>query len=269
MRPAIEAIGVAKSFERKQVLNGASLSIRPGELVALVGPSGAGKSTLFRCISGLTAPDAGEVRVLGTPLTGLGARDLARVRRRIGVVFQQYNLVRRLSALDNVLAGRLADAAAWRVALWRFSRSDRLLAAAALDRVGLLDYAHRRASTLSGGQQQRVAIARALAQESSVILADEPVASLDPENAEVILTLLKQLAAEKGLAVCCTLHQHALAKRFCDRILELRDGRIGHRKEGILPAVVDAREPASSVHGSLDSYAAFSPAGPHRRWVEA
>ncbi|ESR24636.1 phosphonate ABC transporter ATP-binding protein [Lutibaculum baratangense] len=268
MKPAIEAIDLAKSFESNTVLDGASLSIRPGEFVALVGPSGAGKSTLFRCMTGLTAPDAGEVRVAGVPLGGLRARDLARVRRRIGVVFQQYNLVRRLSALDNVLAGRLADAAAWRVALGRFSRSDRLLAAAALDRVGLLDHAHQRASTLSGGQQQRVAIARALAQESSVILADEPVASLDPDSAEMVLTLLKQLTAEKGLAICCTLHQHALAERFCDRILELRGGRIGLQDEAV-PSFARAWQSLSPVRVSQNAGTSLSPEGRHRRRVEA
>jgi phosphonate transport system ATP-binding protein len=152
--------------------------------------------------------------------------ELRLVRRNIGLVFQQHNLIRRRSALDNVLAGRLGHVSLWRVMAGRFERADRQRAFAALDRVGLLDFADRRADRLSGGQQQRVAIARVLAQESSVILADEPIASLDPAAAVSVLSLLRDIAHEGGITVLCSLHQVDLVPGFADRVLALRDGRL-------------------------------------------
>lgn len=154
-------------------------------------------------------------------------RALTSARKQIGVVFQQFNLVRRLTALENVLAGRLGATPLWRVALRRFSAADISRAVSTLDAVGLASQIHQRADTLSGGQQQRVAIARALVQESRVILADEPVASLDPDTAASVLALLKSLTQERGIAVLCTLHQPHLAERFADRIVAMNAGRIG------------------------------------------
>ncbi|QJE74275.1 phosphonate ABC transporter ATP-binding protein [Aerophototrophica crusticola] len=210
----------------RPVLSGVDLAVRPGEVVALLGPSGAGKTTLFRCVAGLDAPDGGRVTVDRAELTALAGRPLAQARRRVALVYQQFNLLRRLSALDNVLAGRLHTIPLWRAALRRFPDADRQAALGALDRVGLLDKAYARADRLSGGQQQRVALARALVQDAALLLADEPVASLDPETASGVMALLRELAAERGLAVLVSLHQVDQALAFADRVLGLSAGRI-------------------------------------------
>lgn len=223
-RLAVERL--SKRYGTRVALDGVTLGIAPGEMVAVLGPSGAGKSTLLRCIARLTEPDAGHIRIDGQAIDGLGRRELAQARRDIGLVFQQFNLIGRRSALDNVLTGRLGAMPLWRVLTRRFAEDDVARAHAALAAVGLTRHAGQRGDTLSGGQQQRTAIARALAQESRVLLADEPVASLDPDNASAILDLLRRLAHERGLAVLATLHQPDLAHRYADRIVEMRDGRI-------------------------------------------
>jgi phosphonate transport system ATP-binding protein len=202
-----------------------SFSVDPGEFVAVLGPSGAGKTTLFRCLTGLTRPDAGSVVVRGHDICRIRGRALRVARHEIALIFQQFNLVRRLTAHHNVLAGRLATVATWRVLARRFAKPDRQRALACLDAVGLLDRADARADQLSGGQQQRVAIARALAQEATVILADEPVASLDPESASVVLETLHAVA-RTGVAVVASLHQVHLATSYADRIVALRAGRV-------------------------------------------
>jgi phosphonate transport system ATP-binding protein len=202
-----------------------SFAVAPGEFVAVLGPSGAGKTTLFRCLTGLTAPDAGSVIVRGRDICTMRGRELRAARREVALIFQQFNLVRRLSALHNVLAGRLARLPTWRVLVHRFARPDRQRALACLDAVGLLDRAYARADQLSGGQQQRVAIARALAQEATVILADEPVASLDPESAATVLDTLRAVA-RTGVAVVASLHQVQFAASYADRIIALRAGRV-------------------------------------------
>ena len=196
----------------------------PGEFVAVLGPSGAGKTTLFRCLTGLTRPDHGTVRIDGQDIWA-GARELRAARQTVALIFQQFNLIRRLTALQNVLVGRLAHVSTWRVLLRRFTRADRQRALRCLDTVGLLDKAAVRADQLSGGQQQRVAIARALAQNARVILADEPVASLDPESAATVLASLRS-AVGAGVAVVASLHQVHLARAYADRILALRAGRL-------------------------------------------
>jgi phosphonate transport system ATP-binding protein len=224
--PAIEVQGLGMRYDGKAVLQDIGFKVTPGEVVVLLGPSGAGKTTLFRCLTRLVEAESGEIRVLGRAIRGLKPRALRRARRDVGLVFQQHNLIRRRSALDNVLAGRLAEVALWRVASRRFGAAERQRAYAALDRVGLLDIAHRRADRLSGGQQQRVAIARVLAQESRVILADEPVASLDPSSAVAILSLLRDVARQDGIAVLCSLHQVDLVQGFADRVIGLRGGRL-------------------------------------------
>lgn len=219
----VEALG--KRFGAVAALEDVSLSVAPGEVVALLGPSGAGKSTLFRCITRLVVPDAGRIEVLGQDMAGLRGGALRAARRDIGLIFQQFNLIGRVTAIDNVLAGRMGYAPTWRVALRRFTQADRQLALAALDRVGLLDKAYQRADRLSGGQQQRVAIARVLTQRARLVLADEPVASLDPRSAENVLGALRTIAREDGIAVVCALHQVDLARRFTDRVVALRGGR--------------------------------------------
>lgn len=224
--PVLAIRGLSKSFGTRQVLNDVSFDIAPGEFVVVLGPSGTGKSTLFRCITRLTEPDRGEVRCDGVTVTGLKGRGLPEFRRHVGFVFQQFNLVKRLNAIDNVLAGRLADAPLWRVLLRRFDESDRQYALNCLDAVDLLDYAYCRADSLSGGQQQRVAIARALAQGGKMIIADEPIASLDPETALGVLRTLKNIAHQRRIGILCSLHQAELATQMADRILGFRDGRL-------------------------------------------
>jgi phosphonate transport system ATP-binding protein len=206
-------------------LDGVSFAVRPGEFVAVLGPSGAGKTTLFRCVTGLTRPDAGSVLVDSGDICRLRGHDLRAARRELALIFQQFNLIRRLTAIQNVLAGRLAQLPTWRVLSRRFARPDRQLALRCLDAVGLLDRAYARADQLSGGQQQRVAIARALAQEAKVILADEPVASLDPESATSVLATLRTVAGT-GVAVVASLHQVHLAMTYADRIVALRAGQV-------------------------------------------
>jgi phosphonate transport system ATP-binding protein len=220
-----QADGLTKRYAPDVIaLADVSFAVRPGEFVAVLGPSGAGKTTLFRCLTGLTRPDHGDVHIVGRDIWG-SPRDLRQARRAVALIFQQFNLIRRLPALENVLVGRLAVVPTWRVLLRRFARRDRQLALRCLDTVGLVERAYTRADELSGGQQQRVAIARALAQEAKVILADEPVASLDPESAATVLESLRSAVAT-GVAVVASLHQVHLARAYADRIVALRNGRI-------------------------------------------
>jgi len=218
----LEVAGLAKSYNGKSALADIGFKVPAGEFVAVLGPSGAGKTTLFRCMTGLLRPDRGTVRAGDLDVTQLRGRE----RRHVAVVFQQFNLVSRLSALDNVLSGRLGHVPAWRGWVRRFERNDRLLALDCLDRVGLLDKAGQRADTLSGGEQQRVAIARALAQQPDAIVADEPVASLDPKIGSEILDLLRGICHRDGVAVVCSLHQMHFAQTYADRIVGLARGRL-------------------------------------------
>jgi phosphonate transport system ATP-binding protein len=225
-RPVLRLVSVSKRFPSRTVLDAVSLEIGAGEFTVLVGASGAGKSTLFRCITRLLRPDAGRIEMDGIDMTDLDGRKLRDMRCKIGLIFQQFNLIGRMSALDNVLVGRLGTAATWRVLARRFGRPDRQRALAALDRVALIEKAYQRADTLSGGEQQRIAIARVLAQEAKIILADEPVSSLDPSAAHNVLDVLKQVARAYRIAVLCCLHQTDLACRYADRIVGLREGRL-------------------------------------------
>ncbi|WP_376985056.1 phosphonate ABC transporter ATP-binding protein [Bosea sp. R86505] len=224
--PALALDSVTKRYGSMLALDAVSFSLQPGEFVALLGPSGAGKSTVFRCLSKLVSPESGSVMVAGRDLADLRGRELRRLRRNIGLIFQQFNLIGRMSAIDNVLAGRLGHVATWRVVARRFPASERQRALSCLNRVGMLAQAYQRADSLSGGQQQRVAIARVLAQESTILLADEPVSSLDPRSAESVLGSLRDIAAEHGIAVLCALHQVEYARRFADRVVALRDGKL-------------------------------------------
>ncbi len=219
-RLEVEALG--KSFGGPSTISEVSFRVHAAEFVAVLGPSGAGKTTLFRCIAGLIAPSEGRIRVLGADTRELRRRQ----RSNIAVVFQQFNLIGRRSALGNVLAGRLGHVRTWRGITGRFSRQDKLWALECLDRVGMLDHAERRADTLSGGQQQRVAIARAIAQRPSVILADEPVSSLDPQTSRDVLDLLRDICSRERVAVVCSLHQVGLARAYADRIVGLSHGHV-------------------------------------------
>jgi phosphonate transport system ATP-binding protein len=207
-------------------LQGVSLDIRRGEFVVVVGSSGAGKSTFLRTVNGLTPLTAGSVEVAGQPVPRGQGRDLRRLRARIGMVFQDFRLVRRVSVLSNVLIGRVAHVPAWRSVLSLWPKSDVELAMSALDRVGILDKAYTRAGQLSGGQQQRVGIARALAQEPEVILADEPVASLDPVTCHQVMEDLLRINRELGITTLVNLHFLDLARRYGQRIIGLQQGRL-------------------------------------------
>jgi len=226
MRPTLAVARLTKRFGDFVALAGASLEVAAGEVVVVLGPSGSGKSTLLRCITRLTEPDSGSVQINGRALQALGAAELGLARGDIGVVFQQFNLIRRRSALANVMTAALPSLPLWRVASGRYPKEMKERAEASLCAVGLATQRDQRADTLSGGQQQRVAIARALMRDSRVLLADEPVASLDPDSARVVLGIIRKLASTRGLAVLCTLHQPSLAAEFADRILYKRSGQI-------------------------------------------
>jgi phosphonate transport system ATP-binding protein len=230
MNAVIRVDSLNKTFAGKRALHDLALSVQPGEMVALIGASGSGKSTLLRHIAGLACCDrsGGNVEVLGREVQSAGRLngDVRRLRADIGYIFQQFNLVSRLSVLDNVLLGFLGRMPRWRGSLGMFTVEQKQQALAALERVGLASRADQRASTLSGGQQQRVAIARALTQQAEVILADEPIASLDPESARKVMEILADINQRDGKTVVVTLHQVDYALRYCGRAVALKDGRI-------------------------------------------
>jgi len=207
-------------------VDGIDLTIGAGEFVVILGRSGAGKTTFLRALNRLVEPTAGTVHVDGRAITGADAATLRTLRRQIGMVFQQFNLVRRVSVLDNVLAGRLGWARSLPTLLGRFGAEDRRIAHECLAQVGLADFAARRADTLSGGEQQRVAIARALAQAPSVILADEPTASLDPALTGSIMDLLKTINVRRGLTLVVSQHQLETALAYATRVVGFRRGRV-------------------------------------------
>jgi phosphonate transport system ATP-binding protein len=227
---AIEVRAAAKTFGAQRALDGVTLSVAKGEMVGLIGPSGAGKSTLLRAINGLTLLDGGdgEVSACGSLVQRAGriADDVRGVRARIGLIFQQFNLVGRLSLFTNAALGLLGRTPFWRGLLGLWTADERRSVMAALARVGVAEQAGQSASTLSGGQQQRAAIARALVQEAEVVLADEPVASLDPVAARRVMDLLAELNRERGLTVLVSLHQVDYALRYCRRIVALKAGRV-------------------------------------------
>ena len=210
----------------RRALDDVSLQVYPGQLVVVLGANGSGKSTLLRCAVRLIDPTGGSVRVAGQDLARLNGRELREARQSVGMIFQSANLVRRRTALVNVAAGSLGRHHDLATAFGRLPRDELLYAATLLDRLGLLHLAHKRADTLSGGEAQRVAIGRALAQRPRVLLADEPIASLDPQAAEDVLRLLRELATVEHLGVVCVLHQPALAISHAHRLVGLRHGRV-------------------------------------------
>jgi phosphonate transport system ATP-binding protein len=214
----------------RKALDEINLRVGSGEMVALIGASGSGKSTLLRHIAGFVAsdPQPSQIEILGRPIQQNGriVREVRRIRRDIGFVFQQFNLVHRLTVETNVLIGALARLPLWRRLTGCFPRAERDLSAAALTEVGIGDKAFERAANLSGGQQQRAALARALVQRARLILADEPIASLDPESSRRVMDMLRMLNRNHGLTVVVSLHQVDIAMQYCPRTVALRDGRV-------------------------------------------
>jgi phosphonate transport system ATP-binding protein len=234
----LEVRNLSKSFVAgKSVLRGIGFQVYRGEFLAIVGGSGAGKSTLLRCINRLIEPSGGEILVSPEPFAlagggekvdvlGMGSRELRLFRRRVGMIFQQFNIVKRLTVIENVLSGALGSQPWLRSSLRVFSRAEKMRALENLRRVGLLEHAYKRADELSGGEQQRVAIARTLMQEPVVILADEPVASLDPKLSRVVLEILRRICREDGITALVSLHTLEMTRQFSDRVVGLRQGEV-------------------------------------------
>lgn len=246
--------GLTKRYSGKNIagselaLDNVDLIVPKGQLMALIGPSGAGKSTLIRCVNRLVEPTAGQIALDGTAVTGAGAAALRRARRRMGMIFQEYALVERLTVMENVLSGRLGYVGFWASWARRFPRADIQEAFRLLHRVGLHGMADKRADELSGGQRQRVGICRALIQQPSLLLVDEPTASLDPKTSRQIMRLLVELCAERNLAAIVNIHDVALAQMFVRRIVGLRAGRV------VFDGSPDALTPdiLTSVYGEED-----------------
>lgn len=222
----LEFRATTRRFDTVIAVDNVSLAIAPGTMVGIIGRSGAGKSTLLRLINRLVEPSEGQIRFNGREVTGLAGRDLRAWRSRCAMIFQQFNLTGRLDVLTNVLVGRLGHLATIPAILGWFSALDRAMAVQALDRLDMLDQAFQRVDTLSGGQQQRVAIARALVQKPALILADEPIASLDPRSATSVMQALRRINREDGITVLCNLHSLSAAREYCDRIVGMAAGRI-------------------------------------------
>jgi phosphonate transport system ATP-binding protein len=219
--------GLSKSYVTgTPVLRDVSLEVAASGITAIIGASGTGKSTLIRCVNRLVEPTSGEILFEGADLARLSGAALRRARRHIGMVFQEYNLVERLTVMENLLSGRLGYVSAWRAWRRKFPPEDIRRAYELLDVVGLAGFAHQRADALSGGQRQRVGIARAVMQEPKLLLADEPTSSLDPKTSVEIMDLLVDIARSRGIPVLVNMHDVELARRFADRIIGMREGSV-------------------------------------------
>ena len=278
----IQVEGLTKSFSKfRPALNDVSLEIGSGEMVALIGASGSGKSTLIRHIAGLEHGDResrSRIVIDGQAIQESGhlSANAKVMRRDIGVIFQQFNLVGRLGVLTNVLTGVLGRIPRWRGTLGLFSVEEKMLAMQALARVGIAETARQRASTLSGGQQQRAAISRALVQQAKILLADEPIASLDPASAKRVMETLAQINREDGMTVVVSLHQVEYARRYCRRTIALKDGQVAFDgpSEALSNAALrelygDASEelilPEAPPSLAPQARPEFAPTGPARR----
>ncbi len=222
----LEIAGLSKHFGATKAVDDANLSIERGEFVGVIGRSGAGKSTLLRLINRLIDPTLGSISFDGTDITKLKGKELRKWRRNCAMIFQQFNLVERLDVITNVLVGRISEHGLFSSTAMRFSDQERAMAAKALDRLDMVPFALQRAGTLSGGQQQRVAIARALVQNPKIMLADEPIASLDPGNATRVMEALRTINNEDGLTVLVNLHTLDTAREYCSRVIAMREGKI-------------------------------------------
>jgi phosphonate transport system ATP-binding protein len=243
--PAVSVDDVTKRFGEVTALDDVSITVSEGEFVVLLGPSGAGKSTLLRVLNGLSEPTSGSVTIGGDPIDG--------AESEVGMVFQMHYLIENLSAYRNALTGALPRTGLLRSLLTLYDRSDKRAALEALDTVGLLDFARQRAGSMSGGQKQRVGIARALVQDPDLLLADEPVSSLDPKAARDVMSYMKQAATERNLTTVASLHQVNLAREFGDRFVGLRDGEVvfDGGQEELTMDVVDRIYYGSAAEGSV------------------
>jgi phosphonate transport system ATP-binding protein len=220
----LEVKNLRAAYGERQILKGVSFSLQADDFFAIIGPSGAGKSTLIRCVNRLVEPSSGQILLDGTDLARLDPARLRGARRHIGMIFQEFNLIERLSVLDNVLTGRLGYTGTLRSVLRLFTREDIAKALTLLDRVGLREHVDKRADRLSGGQRQRVGIARALMQDPRLLLVDEPTSSLDPKIAREVMGLIREIARELRVPVLCNIHDVTLAREFCTHIIGLQDG---------------------------------------------
>ena len=207
-----------------EILKGVSLSVDKGDFLAIIGPSGAGKSTLIRCINRLVEPTSGDVFLNGKNITKLKKRFLSKARRDMGMIFQEFNLVDRMSVMDNVLTGRLGYIGAFRSLLRMYPKREIQRSLELLDRVGLGDFIEQRADELSGGQRQRVGIARAIIQEPKLLLVDEPTSSLDPKISKEVMSMIKEMSEEAGVPALCNIHDVELALEFSNKLIGLQDG---------------------------------------------
>ncbi|SMC23609.1 phosphonate transport system ATP-binding protein [Desulfacinum hydrothermale DSM 13146] len=252
--PLVEVRDLVKRYPSgTTALKGVSFQVSVEDFIVIIGCSGAGKSTLLRCLNRLLKPTSGQVLLLGEDISTVSSAKLQRVRRRVGMIFQQFHLVPRLTVLENVLAGRLRFQSApvpHTLSLARiFPKRDKELAFRCLQEVGIEHLALQRADTLSGGQQQRVAIARVLAQEPEVILADEPIASLDPRSASTVMNLLRQIHERKGIPVLVNLHHLDFVRRYAGRILGMQNGRLVYDGP---PSLLEAELVERIYQGSCD-----------------
>ena len=268
--PVITLERVSKRFQSTVALHNVSATIPPGQFVAIIGPSGAGKTTMLHCLSRTLTVTAGSVRFGTCDLASLQGERLRQHRAQVGMIYQQFNLVKRLHVCDNVLVGRLPhlSGVAWWLALGRyFPAAHRDIALRCLDHVGLLNRAWQRTDTLSGGEQQRVAIAKVLAQQPQVILADEPVASLDLMNGALVMDTLRRITSETGLTVIATLHHVEYARRYADRVLGLQAGELVF--DGAPPALTDTALWSLFGEAPLQSAQPAPASARETAWVES
>lgn len=220
----VQGLRVRYASGGPEILKGVSFQVESDDFLAIIGPSGAGKSTLIRCVNRLVEPSSGSIRLLGEEIMKLKKRDLRMMRRNVGMIFQEFNLINRMSVMDNVLSGRLGYVGNTRSLFRSFPKDDIRRALELLGRVGLSDQVDKRADQLSGGQRQRVGIARALMQQPKLLLLDEPTSALDPKISREVMSLIRSIARELGVPTLCNIHDVQLAKEFCNRIIGLQDG---------------------------------------------
>jgi phosphonate transport system ATP-binding protein len=224
MQPVLEVRNLRAGYADRDILKDVSFTLNADDFFAIIGPSGAGKSTLIRCVNRLVDPRGGEIVFNGLDLMKVAPRELRGVRRNIGMIFQEFNLIERLSVMDNVLTGRLGYTGTFRSLFRLYTKQDIKEALLLLDRVGLGEHIDKRVDRLSGGQRQRVGIARALIQNPKLLLVDEPTSSLDPKIAREVMGLIREMASERGIPVLCNIHDVDLACDFCTRVIGLHEG---------------------------------------------